>query len=105
VDSLGGRANENRSLLSLWFSRPLWMRLLFVLLSAALVLLAGYGCGRAGDCAPGQRDGQCGLSTFMGILAGGAGAGLVLIVGLIGTIGHWFWRRAKDKTEKQGSNQ
>jgi hypothetical protein len=28
---------------------------------AALVLFAGYQFGRAGDCRPGEIDGQCGI--------------------------------------------
>jgi hypothetical protein len=31
-----------------------------------------YAAGQAADCQPGQIDGQCGLSTFLGFLYGGA---------------------------------
>jgi hypothetical protein len=89
--------DEERPVLSLWSRRPLWLRLLIVLLGAALVQLAGYGCGRAIDCSPGQQDGQCGLSTGMGMLMGALGALVVLTLGLIGTLGEWLWRRRREQ--------
>jgi hypothetical protein len=30
--------------------------------------VGGYALGKAVDCKPGQIDGQCGLSTFIGLL-------------------------------------
>lgn len=37
-----------------------------------------YAAGKAADCKPGQIDGQCGLSTFLGFIYGGA-AGLAVL--------------------------
>ena len=37
--------------------------------------------GKAGDCKPNVRDGQCGLSTFVGFVDGVIGAGVVLLGG------------------------
>jgi hypothetical protein len=37
--------------------------------------------GISHDCKPGQSDGQCGLSTFVGAINGFAAAGAVLIGG------------------------
>jgi hypothetical protein len=89
--------DEERPVLSFWSKGPLWLRLLIVLLTAALAQFAGYGCGRAIDCSPGQQDGQCGLGTGMGMLMGAFGAALILIVGLIGTLGEWLWRRRREQ--------
>lgn len=48
--------------------------LLFRWLAMAALSIAAfigcYGCGRAIDCSPGQIDGQCGLGTGMGEVAG-----------------------------------
>jgi hypothetical protein len=53
------------------------------MLSAALSLLVGYGIyadGKASDCKPHEVDGQCGLSTFVGLITGiGVGAVLLLV--------------------------
>ena len=38
----------------------------------------GYLTGKAGDCQPGQIDGQCGLSTFVGIVYGVFGSLVIL---------------------------
>ena len=38
----------------------------------------GYLSGKAGDCQPGQIDGQCGLSTFVGIVYGVLGSLVIL---------------------------
>jgi hypothetical protein len=37
--------------------------------------------GKAGDCKPNERDGQCGLSTFVGFVDAVIGAGVVLLGG------------------------
>ena len=37
--------------------------------------------GKGGDCKPNERDGQCGLSTFVGFVDGVIGAGVVLLGG------------------------
>ena len=52
--------------------------------TALVSVAAGIGiylAGKAGDCRPEEIDGQCGMSTFFG-LVGGVGAGLVIFVGM-----------------------
>jgi hypothetical protein len=95
--------DEERPVLSFWSKGPLWLRLFIVLLGAALAQLAGYGCGRAIDCSPGQQDGQCGLGTGMGMFMGALGALVVLILGLIGTLGEWLWRRRREQKLRAGN--
>jgi hypothetical protein len=70
----------------MWLARALWQQLLVVLGLAIFTQLIGYGCGRAIDCKPGQQDGQCGLGTFMGELAGFFAACGVLLFGVAGTV-------------------
>jgi hypothetical protein len=53
------------------------------------------------DCSPGQRDGQCGLSTFMGIASGTVIGGGFFVVGLVATAWRWCWvRRRAEKLIK-----
>jgi hypothetical protein len=61
---------------------------------AALVLFAGYQFGRAGDCRPGEIDGQCGMSTFLGVLYGLLGGILALACAAFYSI-HRFRRDSK----------
>ena len=44
-----------------------------------------YWIGRSMDCSPGQSDGQCGLSTFMGIVGGVFVGGMISLASLIVT--------------------
>jgi hypothetical protein len=54
--------------------------------------------GVAADCRPNQIDGQCGLSTFLGVLYGGGTSILLLIVGgIVLTLVHF---RKKNKIEE-----
>jgi hypothetical protein len=69
-----------------WLKRALWQQLLVVVSVANCSQLVGYGCGRAIDCKPGQHDGQCGLSTGMGLLVGFFAACGVLVFGVAGTV-------------------
>ena len=73
-----------------WKRRPLWQRLLAVFVVSLAFLFGGILSGIAGDCAPGERDGQCGLSTFVGRLNGLAMGGIVLVVGTIATLVQWY---------------
>jgi hypothetical protein len=50
---------------------------------SAIIAVGGYAWGKAGDCTPQQVDGQCGLSTFVGLVCG-VGTGLVIF--LISTV-------------------
>ena len=52
---------------------------LIAILVSVCLLAIGYLTGKAGDCRPGQIDGQCGLSTFVGIVYGALGSLVVLI--------------------------
>jgi hypothetical protein len=60
--------------------KALWLITTMVGVATAV---GGYVWGRAVDCKPGQIDGQCGLSTFIGLLYG-VGIGLALF--LISTV-------------------
>jgi hypothetical protein len=86
------------SVKTLWSRRPLWQRLLLVGVMASLFVAAGLASGIAGDCHPGDHDGQCGLSTFVGLLNGLAAGAVVLTVGAVGVIVQW--RRAKRQIEQ-----
>ena len=52
---------------------------LFTLLLSVVIAVLSYQSGKASDCKPGQIDGQCGLSTFLGLVYG-VGAGLAILV-------------------------
>jgi len=78
-----------------WNRRPLWQRLIAIFVVSLLPVLGGLASGIAGDCSPGQRDGQCGLSTFVGLLNGLALGGIALIIGSIAVIVQW--RRASKR--------
>ncbi len=74
-------------------STTLWQRLLAVFVVSIVPVVVGLKSGIAGDCYPGQHDGQCGLATFVGLVNGlGVGA-LVLVCGAIAVI--LQWHRAK----------
>ena len=60
--------------------RDLFVAWVIAMLVSALVAYWFYVGGKAADCKPGQIDGQCGLSSFLGLLYG-EGAGLVIFVG------------------------
>ncbi len=50
--------------------------------SLILSLAVGFGfyeSGRAGDCAPHEIDGQCGMSTFVGLLYGTFAGATILV--------------------------
>jgi hypothetical protein len=54
--------------------------IVWLIAAAVAVVIANrfYAAGKASDCKPGQIDGQCGLSTFLGAIYGGA-AGLAIL--------------------------
>jgi len=66
-----------------------WHKIWFTwLVAIALSLVTGIAfCawGKAGDCHPGEVDGQCGLSTFMGFMYGVAAALVILMGALLRT--------------------
>ena len=90
---LGASSRVRSHLGELWNRRPLWQRLLVVFIVSLAFLFGGILTGIAGDCAPSERDGQCGLSTFVGRLNGMAMGGIILVVGSVATIVQWY--RAK----------
>ena len=73
-----------------WKRSPLWLRVLLVSIVSALPLIAGYELGVSIDCHPGDRDGQCGLGIFTGILMGAAGSGFMFVAGLSATLIQWY---------------
>jgi hypothetical protein len=77
-----------------WNRRPLWQKLLAIFLTSLIPVFSGLASGIASDCSSGQRDGQCGLSTFVGLLNGLAIGGIVLILGSIVIVVQW-WRAVK----------
>jgi hypothetical protein len=81
------------SFLGRWRRSALWLQLLVILAMSIGILFAGYGCGRAIDCSPGQQDGQCGLGTFMGIVNGVGFGGVFLLVASSLTVTDWFRKR------------
>jgi hypothetical protein len=60
-------------------SKNLALVWLFTLVVSVGIAVLSYQSGKASDCKPGQVDGQCGLSTFLGLVYG-VGAGLAILV-------------------------
>ena len=60
---------------------------------AGLFYLALAYVGRAGDCAPHEVDGQCGMSTFVGRLYGAVGAAVLVVGGHVLVAQHARARR------------
>jgi hypothetical protein len=73
---------------SLWFSNSLrWTgrRRIAAVYSAATAFAGGLTVlGWLGDCAPGEIDGQCGMSTAFMTLIGLLGAFIIV------ALGHWL---------------
>ena len=59
-------------------SNVLWFWVTSILISFTLPVV-GYKIGKAGDCSPGQIDGQCGLSTFVWFAYGVIGAVVIAV--------------------------
>jgi hypothetical protein len=84
-------SNVRKSMGDVWNARPLWLRFVAVFVASALIVVAACAIGMAGDCGPHDQDGQCGLSTFSGILSGLVAGGIVLVVGSIAVFVHWWF--------------
>jgi hypothetical protein len=69
---------SNRKLAT-WKSVMIWA--LVIVAVSITILVLSVESGKAGDCKPNERDGQCGLSTFVGFVDGAIGAGVVLLGG------------------------
>jgi len=73
-----------------------------MLVSLALPVVGNY-IGRAGDCKPGEIDGQCGLGTFIGLLYGLCAAvvvaGGVSVYTVFALLGLRRRERSRQKTE------
>jgi hypothetical protein len=80
-----------------WRRLGVWAHLLVVVAISCGIFFGCYGCGRAGDCSPGQIDGQCGLATGMGMLAGLFLGGGFLIFSVVAVLSDWAWRRRQEK--------
>lgn len=66
----------------MWFTRTkLIAGWIGIVVCSVLVALAFVASGRLADCKPGQIDGQCGLSTFLGMLYGAAAGFAILTIG------------------------
>ena len=59
---------------------------LTAILIAFFSLVIGDRIGKAGDCSPGQMDGQCGLSTFVGLVYGAVGGLAILGCAVVYTV-------------------
>jgi hypothetical protein len=67
-------------------------------LISVLLPVGAYFVGKAGDCRPGEIDGQCGLATFVWILYGLA-SGLVILVSVtVYVLIEGYRRRRIDRT-------
>ena len=60
------------------FSKNLTLVWLLTLVVSVGIAVLSYQSGKASDCKPGQVDGQCGLSTFLGLVYG-VGAGIATL--------------------------
>jgi hypothetical protein len=90
-------SKTRKPLVEVWKAYPLWLRLLIIFAASALTVVAGCLSGKAGDCGPHDVDGQCGLSTFAGLLTGLAGGAVVLLVGSVWTVVQWHRSRKSGK--------
>ncbi|MEO6806747.1 MAG: hypothetical protein ABI286_01990 [Edaphobacter sp.] len=59
----------------------LWKPVLILVALSIAAFFPFLMVGISHDCKPGQSDGQCGLSTFVGAINGFAAAGVILIGG------------------------
>ena len=76
-------------------TRPLNLPLawLITILISAAVFYGSMKAGVAGDCKPGEQDGQCGLSSFVGLFDGAIAAGVILLAMAVFTVILVFRRR------------
>ena len=81
---------------------PTWKSVLIsalVTIAAATIIFAlSVKSGEAGDCKPTEKDGQCGLSTFVGFVDGVIGTGVVLLGGGIYTVVILVRKRSEAKS-------
>lgn len=75
--------------------------IVWLIAAAVAVVIADrfYAAGKASDCRPGQIDGQCGLSTFLGAIYGGA-AGLAILGTTIVCVAVIAYRRRHPSTRR-----
>jgi hypothetical protein len=78
----------------------LWIQLLVIVAISVGIFYAGLGSGQALDCVPGQRDGQCGLVTFIGFMGGAFFGGGFLIASCIAVVGDWVWKRRQERLKR-----
>jgi len=86
-----------------------WHKIWFTWLVATVlsfgIVAASIAWGKAGDCHPGEVDGQCGLSTFLGLVYGIAGVLMILMGALLRTFFIMYERkRIRPKTEADGAS-
>jgi hypothetical protein len=61
--------------------KDLWIKWLVSISIGLAVAWASYTAGVHGDCTPHEVDGQCGLSSFVG-LVDGVIAGMVIVIAM-----------------------
>ena len=83
---------------------PVRLRLARVAALSLAVLVVGYVGGRLADCSPHQMDGQCGLSSFLGLMAGLLGGVVVLLAGCLLVILDWVSDRKRKRTFESNTN-
>jgi hypothetical protein len=87
--------------------RPLNLFLAWLITLALSVAVAiwGYVLGRFVDCKPGQSDGQCGLSTFLGFYSGVLAGVAILLCVTVYLIVVYRRRPGNAKTTKERRKQ
>jgi cation transporter-like permease len=78
---------------------------LVALLISVLIPVGSYFIGKAGDCQPGQIDGQCGLSTFVSILYGLSSGAVILISITVYVLIAAYRRRQLERRTEEGLHE
>jgi hypothetical protein len=90
------------TLVKLWMNTSVLRQVLASFLLSVMIVVTCYGLGRISDCSPHQIDGQCGLSTFMGIMSGAAlGLGTFVAASIVIAI-KWLRRRKQRLSDASG---
>jgi hypothetical protein len=90
---------SQRGLLDIWRGRPLWQRLVFIIVVSALPLCVMIFGPRVADCPPTSHDGQCGLATFDAFFEAALASVILLVASLVATLSDWFWSQRKIKRD------
>ena len=82
-----------------WWKRSLAVRVGLVAVGSFLMFLCCYGCGKTLDCSPGQQDGQCGFSSFTGIIFGLFLGGSCLVIGELTVLLTWLFEERRRRRQ------